>query len=137
MKREDYIKVMDDNITASAEKLQLCPDCACTSRTMSPSISLLKGAKQWLKDSDVHVLEWPGQSPDLNPIEKLRRELKTKVMARRPSNLTRREAFAKEEWTNIPQETYRKLVDTYLSRLEVSIKQQRLLYRLLRKYNGL
>ncbi|KAI4883977.1 hypothetical protein NFI96_003357 [Prochilodus magdalenae] len=33
------------------------------------------------------VLEWPSQSPDLNPIEKLWRDLRVRVRARRPSNL--------------------------------------------------
>ena len=122
MRKEDYIKILEENVKDSARKLHL--GRRWKYQQDNDPKHTAKVVTKWFKDNGVNVLEWPSQSPDLNPIENLWRELKTRVMARKPSNLTELEAFAKEEWANIPQETCRKLVDTYRSRLEAVIKNK-------------
>ncbi len=76
-----------------------------------------KATKEWLKKKHIEVLEWPIQSPDLNPIQNLWRELKVRVAKRQPQNLNDLKRICKEEWDKIPPEMCANLVDNYKKRL--------------------
>ncbi len=45
-----------------------------------------KSTKSWLNDHGVGVLDWPTNSPDLNPIENLWNIVKRKIRNKRPKN---------------------------------------------------
>ncbi|KAG2461859.1 TC1A transposase, partial [Polypterus senegalus] len=80
-----------------------------------------KISKECLQDNSVNVLEWPSQSPDLNPIEHLWRDLKMAVHRRFPSNLMELERCCKEEWAKLDKDRCAKLVASYSKRLEAVI----------------
>ncbi len=76
-----------------------------------------KHTKEWLKKKHIKV-EGSSQSPDLNPIENLWRELKVRVAKRQPqTNLNDLERICKEKWDKIPPEMCSNLVANYKKHL--------------------
>ena len=83
--------------------------------------STAKTTQEWLRDQSLNVLEWPSQSPDLNPIEHLWRDLKKAVQQHSPSNLTKLERICSEEWEKLPKYRCAKLVVSYPRRIDAVI----------------
>ncbi|MCJ8736326.1 hypothetical protein PDJAM_G00258380 [Pangasius djambal] len=82
-----------------------------------------RSIKTWMTESGVDELDWPAQSPDLNPIEHLWDELERRLRARpsRPTSVCDLTKALLEEWSKIPINTLLNLVDSLPSRVEAVI----------------
>ena len=83
-----------------------------------------KLTKEWFENYCICTLNWPSQSPDLNPSENLWNTLKVKVHKRNPQNIKQLEELCKEEWGKVMLDQYGKFVANYRKRLE-AVKQNR------------
>ncbi len=81
-----------------------------------------KGTKSWFNDHGVTVLDWPANSPDLNPIENLWGIVKRKMRDTRPNNADDLKATVKETWASIPPQQCHKLITSMPRRIEAVIK---------------
>ncbi len=81
-----------------------------------------KGTKSWFNGHGVTVLDWPANSPDLNPIENLWGIVKRKMRDTRPNNADELKATVKETWASIPPQQCHKLITSMPRRIEAVIK---------------
>ena len=122
MKKEQYKKILEDNLKDTAANLQLGHQWTFMQDNDPKHTSKL--VKNWLESNRINVLEWPAQSPDLNPIENLWRTLKVRVQKRNPTNFTQLEDFCQDEWHKLTQTDCNNLIKHYYKRLEAVIKNK-------------
>ena len=78
--------------------------------------------KQWFNDENVTVMNWPAQSPDLNPLENLWDHLKRVVHKNNPHNVKEVWTVINEAWNEFPHERLLKLIDSMPNRCKAVIK---------------
>jgi len=59
-------------------------------------------AKNFFKENVPEIMDWPSNSPDLNPIENLWAIVKRETERCMPKNLNELERIMVEEWNAIP-----------------------------------
>ncbi|KAK3509719.1 hypothetical protein QTP70_008457 [Hemibagrus guttatus] len=106
-----YQKILKENVQPSVYDLELKRTWVLQQDNDPKHTS--KSTSEWLKKNKMKTLEWPGQSPDLKPIEMLWHDLKKVVHARKPSNVAELQQFCKDEWAKIPPQRCNRLTASY------------------------
>lgn len=80
-----------------------------------------RATKQWFTDQKVTVMEWPPQSPDLNPIENLWDIVDRHIDRQEVRNKHQLFEQAKRAWDAIPLETIHNLIESMPRRCQAVI----------------
>ncbi len=112
-----YQEILEHFMLPSADKLYGDADFIFQ-QDLAPAHTA-KGTKSWFNDHGVTVLDWPANSPDLNPIENLSGIVKRDT---RPNNADELKATVKETWASIPPQQCHKLITSMPRWIEAVIK---------------
>ncbi len=115
-----YQEILEHFMLPSADKLYGDADFIFQ-QDLAPAHTT-KGTKSWFNDHGVTVLDWPANSPDLNPIENLWGIVKRKMRDTRPNNADELKAAIKATWAPIPPQQCHKLITSMPRRIEAVIK---------------
>ncbi len=115
-----YQETLEHFMLPSADKLYGDADFIFQ-QDLAP-VHTAKGTKSWFNDHGVTLLDWPANSPDLNPIENLWGIVKRKMRDTRLNNADDLKAAIKATWASIPPQQCHKLITSMPRRIEAVIK---------------
>ena len=117
---KDYVTLLRGALPSSVRSLGLGNDFIF--QQDNASCHSAQYTRNWMARNKVDVLEWPAQSPDLNPIEHLWDVLGRSLGATTFPNQEELWKCLQEQWRQFPRVTTAKLVESMPRRIEAVIK---------------
>ncbi|KAI1000961.1 hypothetical protein K3495_g7234 [Podosphaera aphanis] len=123
MKTQQYIRIVQENLTLCIEAASLLDDMPPTDQPIFQQDNdpkhIARATTSFLRSRNIKSLDWPAQSPDLNPIEHLWKELKRRLGAyyEPPKGVGELWQRVQREWALIPASTCRNLVESMPRRI--------------------
>ncbi len=114
-----YLEILEHFMLPSADKLHGEADFIFQ-QNLAPAHTD-KGTKSWFNDHGVTVLDWPANSPDLNPIENLYGIVKRKIRDTRPNSADDLKTAIKATWAFITPEQCHRLIAFMPRRIDAVI----------------
>jgi transposase len=110
---KEYVRILSTGLINTMEKFSLDTKGVLFMQDNAPCHTS-RDTKKWLKINKINVLDWPAQSPDMNPIENVWDIIDRRIRKRaeQPSNVEELWNFIQEEWYSLDKQIIKNL---YLS----------------------
>lgn len=125
MNKEGYLNILQTNLPDFVDRCAY-PEKEVIFQQDGDPKHTAKIVQRWLLEQNFEVMQWPAQSPDLNPIENLWAVVKRRLAQydRAPSNMEELWSRVKLEWENIPSQIIENLVESMPKRMKQVIKNK-------------
>ncbi|KAI1004513.1 hypothetical protein K3495_g3698 [Podosphaera aphanis] len=127
MDTQQYISILDQNLICSMEATCLLGDMPPVDQLIFQQDNdpkhTARATKPFLRSKKITCLDWPAQSPDLNPMEHLWGELKRKLGGydEYPKGVGELWERIKNEWSKIPLRSCQNLIESLPRRIEAAV----------------
>ena len=121
MNSDYYVDILENNLIENAQrqfngKWRLQQDNDPKHRSAT--------TKRWLADNVPAIMDWPSNSPDLNPIENMWNIMKRRIEKRKPKNINDLKTYIDEEWEHIEKDLVINLIDSMKNRCRLVIESK-------------
>jgi hypothetical protein len=122
MDAKQYVTILEEFMVESIKELEIPEEKVIFQQDNDPKHTS-KLASSWFENHGIQVLDWPAQSPDLNPIEHLWNLLKRRILAyeRPASGVWELWSRAQDEWRKIEQKECQRLIESLPRQLQAVI----------------
>lgn len=108
-----YVDILSRNLCSSANSMGLSEFIFQQDNDPKHTAKL---TKRYFESKNMNILEWPPQSPDMNPIENLWGDIKAVISEKMPKNIRELKELISAEWQQITVERCQKLAMSFKKR---------------------